>query len=244
MRSLAVESFTMTCSQSSLRQRPALSVQSPAKAPGATGAAVTLLMLGTLALMAATPAWALYKVVGPDGKVTYTDRPPSDKPAQALRTNGAVSSNASLPFELRQVASKYPVTLYTSKDCAPCDSGRQSLRQRGIPFTEKSVATHADLQTLQRLENTQQLPVLRIGAQQVKGYSEAEWQSYLDAAGYPKQSSLTGYQWADATPLAPPAASAPAPALARPAPAGTPRPAATPDSGTPASSASPSGFRF
>lgn len=238
MRSLAAENFTMTRFQTSLRQRPALTAPPP-QSPGKAAAAASLLMLGMLALMAATPAWALYKVVGPDGKVTYTDRPPVDKPAQSLRTNGSVSSNASLPFELRQVASKYPVTLYTSKDCAPCDSGRQSLRQRGIPFTEKSVATSADLQALQRLENTQQIPVLRIGAQQVKGYSEAEWQSYLDAAGYPKQSSLTGYQWADATPLAPPAASAPA----KQAPAGNQAPAPTANSGSPASTA-PSGFRF
>lgn len=174
----------------------------------AASAAMATLLLGAAALVASTPAWALYKVIGPDGKVTYTDRPPADKPAQALRTNGSVSSTANLPFELRQIAGKYPVTLYTMKDCPPCDSGRQSLRQRGIPFAEKSVDTSADLQALQRLENTQQLPVLRVGNQQIKGYSESEWQSYLDAAGYPKQSSLTGYQWADATPLAPPAASA------------------------------------
>jgi glutaredoxin len=189
--------------------------------------------------VASTPAWALYKVVGPDGKVTYTDRPPADKPAQALRTNGSVSSSANLPFELRQIAGKYPVTLYTSKDCAPCDSGRQSLRQRGIPFAEKSVETDADLQALQRLENTQQLPVLRVGNQQVKGYSESEWQSYLDAAGYPKQSSLTGYQWADATPLAPPAASAPA---GRGSPA--PREPSTSTGSGRSSPPPPTGFRF
>lgn len=196
-------------------------------------------LVGLAGLAATTPAWALYKVVGPDGKVTYTDRPPADKPAQALRTNGSVSSTASLPFELRQVATKYPVTLYTGKDCSPCDQGRQSLRQRGIPFTEKSVETAADAQAFQRLENTSQLPVLRVGAQQVKGYSDTEWQSYLDAAGYPKQSSLTGYQWADATPLAPPAASAPATG----SPASPRAPAATGGANSTAP-APPSGFRF
>jgi glutaredoxin len=205
----------------------------------AVSAALATLVLGAAALVASTPAWALYKVVGPDGKVTYTDRPPADKPAQALRTNGSVSSSANLPFELRQIAGKYPVTLYTSKDCAPCDSGRQSLRQRGIPFAEKSVETDADLQALQRLENTQQLPVLRVGNQQVKGYSESEWQSYLDAAGYPKQSSLTGYQWADATPLAPPAASAPA---GRGSPA--PREPSTSTGSGRSSPPPPTGFRF
>lgn len=228
MRSLAVENFTMTRSPKSLLQA----------LPQRSGAATAALMLAAAALMAATPAWALYKVVGPDGKVTYTDRPPADKPAQALRTNGSVSSTANLPFELRQVATKYPVTLYASKDCGPCDQGRQSLRQRGIPFTEKSVDTNADIQALQRLENTQQLPVLRVGSQQVKGYAEAEWQSYLDAAGYPKQSALTGYQWADATPLAPPAASAPA------AQATTGNRGSAATSGGTAPSTAPSGFRF
>ncbi|RRS05482.1 glutaredoxin family protein [Aquabacterium soli] len=205
----------------------------------AAPAAMAALVLGTAALMVSTPAWALYKVIGPDGKVTYTDRAPTDKPAQALRTNGSVSSTANLPFELRQIAGKYPVTLYTTKDCPPCDSGRQSLRQRGIPFTEKSVGTSADLQALQRLENTQQLPVLRVGNQQVKGYSESEWQSYLDAAGYPKQSALAGYQWADATPLAPPAASAPA----AKGPANTREPGASTGSGS-STPPPPTGFRF
>lgn len=213
-------------------------LQALTEGPAASTALATL-VLGAAALVASPPAWALYKVVGPDGKVTYTDRPPADKPAQALRTNGSVSSSANLPFELRQIAGKYPVTLYTSKDCAPCDSGRQSLRQRGIPFAEKSVETDADLQALQRLENTQQLPVLRVGNQQVKGYSESEWQSYLDAAGYPKQSSLTGYQWADATPLAPPAASAPA---GRSSPA--PREPSTSTSSGRSSPPPPTGFRF
>ena len=32
------------------------------------------------------PAWALYKGVGPDGRVTYTDRPPAD--ARAARVPG------------------------------------------------------------------------------------------------------------------------------------------------------------
>ena len=30
----------------------------------------------SMALLAALPSQALYKVVGPDGKVTYTDTPP------------------------------------------------------------------------------------------------------------------------------------------------------------------------
>lgn len=198
--------------------------------------ASTLLLL---ALMD-TPAWALYKVVGPDGKVTYTDRPPTDQASQSIKSNGVISASGSLPFELRQISAKFPVTLYAAKACAPCDQGRNLLRQRGVPFTEKKVDTAAAAAALERLEGTQQVPVLRVGQQQIQGYSSTEWQAYLDAAGYPKQSTLPpGYLWPDASSLAPQAAPA---AASRPA---SPRPPErtrqSPPSGT---SPETPGFRF
>jgi glutaredoxin len=158
-------------------------------------------LLGGL-LLAASPAMALYKVVGPDGKVTYTDRAPSDKPSQSLKTNGASADTASLPYDVRQAASRYPVTLYTSADCAPCDQGRNALKARGVPFTEKTIQTAEDEKALQRLEGASNLPVLRIGTQQLKGFAAGEWNSFLDAAEYPKQSKLPpNYQWPKPAPL-------------------------------------------
>jgi len=149
-------------------------------------------LLGGL-LLAASPAMALYKVVGPDGKVTYTDRAPSDKPSQSLKTNGASADTASLPYEVRQAASRYPVTLYTSADCAPCDQGRNAL---------KTIQTAEDEKALQRLESATNLPVLRIGTQQLKGFAAGDWNSFLDAAEYPKQSKLPpNYQWPKPAPL-------------------------------------------
>lgn len=150
-----------------------------------------------------SPAHALYKVVGPDGKVTYTDRPPAHSPAQALGAPGASAETTSaLPFELRQVASRFPVTLYTTANCQPCDAGRALLRQRGIPHVEKTVTTAEDSQALGKLTGANELPVVQIGQQQVRGFSSTEWSAYLDAAGYPKQSRLpAGYQFPAATPL-------------------------------------------
>jgi glutaredoxin len=211
-------------------------------APALSQRPAAWLLAGAL-LLAASPAMALYKVVGPDGKVTYTDRPPTDQPSQAIKANGAVSSTDSLPFELRQVASRFPVTLYTSADCDPCDMGRRLLKGRGIPFTEKTVETEADAQALQRLEGAQQVPVLRIGKQPLRGYNDADWGSYLDAAGYPKQSALPrNYQYPAATPLVQ-AADSDANAASKAAAAK--RPAARQAPTTPAANPSaPSGFRF
>ena len=90
--------------------------------------AVLSSLMAVLACQLATPAWALYKVVGPDGRITYTDRAPTDKPAQALKTNGAAVSTEGLPFELQRVVGRYPVTLFTSAKCAPCDAARQMLK--------------------------------------------------------------------------------------------------------------------
>lgn len=177
--------------------------------PAGLVSAVTWGLLLPLGLILCGPAWALYKVVGPDGKVTYTDRAPAGQPSQQISRGGVVSESSAMPYELRRVAQRYPVTLYTTDACGPCDQARALLKQRGVPFAEKLVKTGADEAELQRLENTRELPVGRIGAQQLSGFSAQEWQSYLDAAGYPANSVLpSNYIGESAKPLtAPPSAS-------------------------------------
>lgn len=138
-------------------------------------------------------AQAVYRLVGPDGQITFSDKPSTvatkvtpinvgDKPV-AL-------GGPALPFELRQVASKFPVTLYSSSNCAPCNVGRTFLNKRGIPFAEKTIVTTEDADALRRISGENSLPFLTIGAQQIKGYSDAEWSQFLDAAGYPQTSVL------------------------------------------------------
>lgn len=167
-------------------------------------AAPSLLALGLAITFAALPAQALYKVVGPDGKVTYTDRPAvqADGKVQPLSTGGKVSNDVALPFELRQTVQRFPVTLYTALSCLPCDSGRQLLRQRGVPFNEKSVSTFEDGEALQRIVGTRDLPALTIGGQILRGLQVTEWNNYLDSAGYPKESKLpANFPQGSATPL-------------------------------------------
>lgn len=151
---------------------------------------------------------AIYRFVNPDGRVTFTDTPP----APGVRASAALGSRLppatadeateSLPYELRQIASRYPVTLLTTDNCAPCHSGRALLLARGIPFTERTVATPQDGEALQRLSGDTALPLLTIGQQQLKGFSHTEWHQFLGAAGYPLQSRLPpGYRPPAATPL-------------------------------------------
>jgi glutaredoxin len=159
-----------------------------------------------LVLLAALPCQAQYKVVGPDGKVTYTDRTPTagDGKVTALGARPAApGGDTALPVELRQAAARYPVTLYvTVGACEPCQSARQLLRQRGIPFTEKQVQSAEDSDALERLSGGRDVPTLSIGTQTLRGLAPEVWSSYLDAAGYPRESRLpASYQYAPATPI-------------------------------------------
>jgi glutaredoxin len=148
----------------------------------------------------------IYRIVGANGKVTFSDKPPLSSDQSKVATTGAGSSGSAsdvtLPFELRQVVGKYPVTLYTAPSCAPCDRGRSLLAGRGVPFTERTITSAEDIASLQRMNGDSSLPALTIGAQRLKGMSETEWTQYLDAAGYPKTSQLpAAYKGAPAAPL-------------------------------------------
>jgi glutaredoxin len=165
------------------------------------------LAIGLTAWMAigSASAQTVYRVVGADGKVTFSDKPPvntGNATSQELASVGATSSNQPLPFALRQIVAKYPVTLYSADNCGPCGSGRALLIGRGVPFTEKTVNSNEDAEALQRISGTNTIPFITIGGQQLKGYSDAEWNQFLNAAGYPKTSVLpANYKNPAATPL-------------------------------------------
>ena len=150
-------------------------------------------------------AQGVYRIVGPDGRVTYSDQPPashSNAAAVGTASNAAASANAQLPLALRQVVGRYPVTLYTSKECAPCNTGRNLLSSRGIPFNEKTVNSNEDIDAFKRLSGDLTIPMLSIGSQRLKGFSDSEWTQYLNAAGYPQQSALPpSYRRPPAAPL-------------------------------------------
>ena len=200
-----------------------------------TSAAVALTAL-CLAPLAATAQ--IYRIVGADGKITFSDKPPANSNAK-VTTPGAGGGNSVisplLPFELRQVAVKYPVTLYVGNDCNPCAAAKSMLTSRGVPFTENTVNSNDDVQALQRLSGETSLPFLTIGGQQLKGFADSEWTQYLNAAGYPTSSVLpASYRAPAPTPLV--AAKTveattntpTAPARSRPAPAPAASPATNP----------------
>lgn len=197
-------------------------------------------------LLAALPVSAQYKVVGPDGRVTYTDRPPADATAKVtdLGRRGSpvaappAAGESALPVDLQRLVQRFPVTLFTAADCGPCNEGRQFLQQRGVPYTERVVANNDDIAALERTVGGRTVPALTVGGQALRGFNGSDWTSYLDAAGYPRESRLPR-GWAPPAP-APLVARAPVPAaqnpaappVAAPEPPPVPQPETTPEGGT------------
>lgn len=224
------------------------------------GVAVTLMACS----LAAQP---IYRIVGADGRVTYSDKQPAlagqNKVSEAGRAPEA-DATLPLPVSLRAAVRQYPVALYTTANCTPCATGRALLLHRGIPFTEKTITSPEDAEAFQALSGENTLPLLTIGTQQIKGWSETQWQLFLDAAGYPRSSQLPRtYRLPAAKPLvalapaavaapgqstaanpdAPPAPSDTAPVDTAP-PAPTRQSIATPRAPVGANNPNPAGIRF
>lgn len=153
---------------------------------------IAIKLIAILAII--TPATAdlyaqqVYKSVDKNGRVTYSEVPPL--PGSGDKLTGESAANPTLPYSLQQVVSRYPVTLYTTADCGPCINARLMLTQRGVPFIERTVSSNEDITAYKRLNSENNFPLVTIATQQLKGYEETEWTKYLDAAGYPKSSTL------------------------------------------------------
>jgi glutaredoxin len=198
---------------------------------------LTLLACAAVASLAvtSTTAQSLFKIVGPDGRVTYTDRAPASSDGRAVPVNRETgsASDPALPFALRQVASRFPVTLFTSSDCGEgCTMARALLARRGIPYRERTASSAEEREVWTSIVGGSESPTLHVGAQALRGFSPSAWEETLDLAGYPKTSALpASYQPPAPTPLIPPRVAASPPPAPRPTPAQD-------------ASANPGGIRF
>lgn len=182
----------------------------------------------------------VYKWVGPDGKIQYSDVPPASNPqveAVAVDVPSPVSGKAALPKDVAEAAKKNPVTLYSSANCTPCDTARSLLLTRGVPFSEKTVRTADDVAHLREVSGDAQLPVMIVGTRKHQGFMAQDWDESLTAAGYPITNKLPKTYRNPPPEAAAPRKEEPVPETA---PASPPMPLELP----PPTGNAPPGFRF
>lgn len=129
------------------------------------------------------------------GQINYGDYPPADAKNILkidLMTIGT-TTQALLPYQLRAAANSFPVILFTAKNCPPCNSARDYLVKRGVPFAERTVETGDDGMEFKRLTGAEGVPVATLGGQVLVAFDSDSWSNALDATGYPRSSMLPAH---------------------------------------------------
>lgn len=180
-----------------------------------------LLMLVPLPALAQAD---LYRWVDADGKVHYSDQlpPPDARQVERMKALANKPGDPQMPYALQQAVKNFPVTLYVSECGESCDRARQLLAKRGIPYTEMEATDKATQEELKKLIGANLVvPVLTVGREVLKGLEEGQWNTTLDAAGYPQTAVIPPRPPTRPVKPAPPAAAAPeasAPPPEEPAP--------------------------
>lgn len=145
-------------------------------------------MVALAPLVVAGQAQTVYRYVDADGRIVYSDRPPPPgiKGVETRRVTPNTIEVDQTALALERARTAFPVTLYTFNCGEPCSSAEALLVQRGIPYATVIVTEAAGADKLKKLTGELQAPVLQAGEKTVRGFSEPQWQSLLDAAGYPK----------------------------------------------------------
>jgi glutaredoxin len=146
------------------------------------------MLFACLAAMPLQPhAGELYRWLDSSGKVHYGDAPPPDVRAETRKFSDAAAPGEDLPYETRRAQENFPVTLYVGEGCGEyCQQARELLNKRGIPFSEKKLATQEEVDAFKAASGGDTIPTLAVGRTFLQGFLAGQWHSELDIAGYPK----------------------------------------------------------
>ncbi|MBH9552578.1 glutaredoxin family protein [Inhella gelatinilytica] len=150
---------------------------------------IALLALACAAMP--TAAQPLYKSIGPDGRVIYSDKPPTDgsKPSQ-LHLKVAPPS-ATPPGAVGKAADKKPdspgpalgmVRLYTTQWCGYCRQARAYLFANRIPFLEIDTENPDGALEYRRVRpGSKAVPYLVAGDRSTAGFTAASYDEFFSA---------------------------------------------------------------
>lgn len=165
-------------------------------------------LLGAALILATTSAVAqMYRWTDPSGRVHFTDTPPPAAAKNVQRRGpgaapGEASGTPGEPYALQMARKSNPVKLYSTPGCgAACDEARKLLNARGVPFTEVSVSSEAQITELKNLIGTPSVPALVVGSNIQKGFESGSYHAVLDSAGYPRTGILQPRNQAEPKPL-------------------------------------------
>lgn len=153
----------------------------------------TLVIASCCTVVCAVSAQQLYKSVGPDGKVVYSDRPPAEGRVEKtmkfanLPTSALPASAASYVEQLRRMqAGASPsvpatgVVLYSASWCGYCRQAKAYLAAKAIAFQEIDIDTGSGMSSFAQAGGAGGgIPFLLAGGHSVRGFNVAAYDAFF-----------------------------------------------------------------
>ena len=141
----------------------------------------------TLALAMSTSADTVYKAVGPDGEITYSDKPPADRartntlefrnlpssplPAEVLRFREQLEKSAHGRISAARAPRTGDVALFTAVWCGHCKRAKAHLATAQINYIESDIENVDGMRAFIAAGGSGGVPLLVAGERRVQGYS-------------------------------------------------------------------------
>lgn len=151
-------------------------------------ARLVVVLLWSTSAITAHGAQTLYKSIGPDGRVVYSDRPPAEGRLEKTITFENLPSSplpASAASYVEQLSRKGPsaaatvpisgVVLYSATWCGFCKKAKSYLAEKGITYQDFDIDTKDGLAAFAHAGGAKGVPLLIAGGQRVQGFSAAAY---------------------------------------------------------------------
>ena len=140
-----------------------------------------LYLLSLAILSSGLAQGAVYRIVGPDGRVTFTDMPPGNQPAMELSLPKPGPASPTQPAALKPRHSE--IVVYGTQTCPYCKRLRADLGRRGIPYKFLDVDANPAEWARIRARGVTGVPYTTSGNKDLSGYSASGLEDFLKRIG-------------------------------------------------------------
>ena len=141
----------------------------------------------------ASLAQNLYKSIGPDGKVVYSDRPPTEGrlektmqfknlPSSSLSTDQLEKMRRNNAGPQAAIPSDQAV-IYTTAWCGYCKRAKTYMSSKGISYREVDIETAHGLAAYAKAGGSKGVPFLQYRGQSVQGFSVEAYDALFGRKG-------------------------------------------------------------